>query len=174
MSKLDDEVRALFQRYRGDDLHALLMACGLRFDGVAGLPLERPGHVRPTTRELTDAERAMLAQLDEELLSQRPCPVPQATAEERFADLVERHAHESPATHAAALLRLRRDRVRYGVRRLRRGDAWIPSRWSLEQARTDAVVALRQLGHARLARVVEEHDVAARRASPSWQMEFGL
>ena len=157
-----------------DDLHAFLMACGLRFDGVAGLPLELPGYVRPTTRELTDAERAMLVAVDAQLLAQRPCPVPQATSEERFADLVEQHAHESPATRAAVLLRLRRDRVRYGVRRLRRGDAWIPSRWSLEQARTDAVVALRQLGHGRLASVVEEHDVAARRAAPSGQMELGL
>jgi hypothetical protein len=86
-----------------DDLHAFLMACGLRFEGVPGLPFERPGYVRATTRrELTDDERAMLAELDAQLLAQRPCPVPVTTAEEWFADYAERHAHEATATRPLA------------------------------------------------------------------------
>jgi len=139
----------------GDALHALLLACGLRFEGVPTLPLELPGYVRPTTcRELTDAERAMLAEVDAQLLAQRPCPTSEPSVEERFADLVERHAHESPATRAAELLRIRRDRVRYGLRRLRIGHEW---RWQrpLELVQAETAAALRQLGHAGLARWVD-------------------
>jgi hypothetical protein len=159
-----------------DDLHAFLMACGLRFEGVPGLPLELPGYVRPTTRrELTDDERAMLAELDAQLLAQRPCPASSPSAEERFADLVERHAHESPATRAWVLLRIRRDRVRYGVRRLRIGHQWWWQRpLALVQAETAA--ALRQLGHTGLARWVEGEVTKMRpvRCGPAAQMELGI
>ena len=139
----------------GDALHALLLACGLRFEGVPTLPLELPGYVRPTTcRELTDDERAMLAEVDAQLLAQRPCPTPPRTADDWFAEYAERHAHESPATRAWVLLRIRRDRVRYGVRRLRLGHEWWWQR-PLELVRAETAAALRQLGHERFARQVE-------------------
>lgn len=89
---------------KNDDLHAFLMACGLRFEGVPGLPLELPGYVRPTVRrQLTEAERTELAQVDAQLLALRPCPVPTRTADDWFAEYTERHAHESPATRAGVL-----------------------------------------------------------------------
>jgi hypothetical protein len=158
-----------------DDLHAFLMACGLRFEGVPGLPLELPGYQRPTTRELSDDERAMLAQVDAQLLAQRPCPTPAPTAEEWFAEYAERHAHESPATRAAVLLRIRRDRVRYGVRRLRLGHEWWWQR-PLELVRAETAVALRRLGHAGLARWVERDVATTVRVlrGPALQMELGL
>jgi len=137
-----------------DALLALLAACGFRFEGVPPPPFERLGYVRPTTRELTDDERAMLAEVDAQLLAQRPCPTSKQTAEEWFADYAERHAHESPATRAWVLLRIRRDRVRHGIRRLRIGhDRWWQRPLELVQAET--AMALRQLGHERFARQVE-------------------
>jgi hypothetical protein len=142
------------KRVRGDlsrdELLALLAACGLRFEGMPPPPFERPGYVRPTTRELTDDERAMLAEVDAQLLAQRPCPTPAPTAEEWFADYADRHAHESPVTRAAVLLRIRRDRVRYGIRRLRAGHEWHWQR-PLELVRAETAAALRLLGHAGLA-----------------------
>jgi len=82
MSKHDGEMRALFKRYKGDALHALLAACGLRFEGMPPPPFEYPCYRRPATRELTDHERAMLAEVDAQLLAQRPCPTSKQTAEE--------------------------------------------------------------------------------------------
>ena len=154
MSKHDGEMRALFKRYKGDALHALLAACGLRFEGMPPPPFEYPCYRRPATRELTDHERAMLAEVDAQLLAQRPCPTSKQTAEEWFADYAEQHAHESPATRAWVLLRIRRDRVRYGIRRLRAGHEWHWQR-SLELVRAETAAALRQLGHERFARQVE-------------------
>jgi hypothetical protein len=173
MSRHVDEMRALSKRYKGDALHALLAACGLRFEGMPPPPFEHPCYVRPTTRPLTEDEQAMLAQVDAELLAQRPCPVPVPTAEERFADLVERYAHESPAARARSLLRIRRDQVRYGCRRLRAGHEWSWQR-PLAVVRAETATTLRQLGHAGLARRVED----ARRAKPAprqrgLQMELG-
>ena len=161
MSKHDDEMRALFKRYKGDALHALLAACGLRFEGMPPPPFEYPCYRRPATRELTDHERAMLAEVDAQLLAQRPCPTSKQTAEEWFADYAEQHAHESPATRAWVLVRIRRRLVRYGLRRLRIGHEW---RWQrpLAVVRAETAAALQQLGHAELAR-----RIAA-------QMELGL
>lgn len=161
MSKHDGEMRALFKRYKGDALHALLAACGLRFEGMPPPPFEYPCYRRPTTRELTDDERAMLAEVDAQLLAQRPCPTPAPTAEEWFADYADRHAHESPVTRAWVLLRLRRDRVRFGIRRLRLGHEWWWQR-PLELVRAETAAALRQLGHADLARLVESAPATAR------------
>jgi hypothetical protein len=158
-----------------DDLHAFLMACGLRFEGVPGLPLERHGYQRPTAgRELTPDERAMLAEVDAQLLAQRPCPVPARTAEEWFAEYAERHAHESPAIRAAVLLRIRRDLVRHGIRRLRIGHEWWWQR-PLVLVQTETAAWLRQLGHAELARRVDgEAATVSVRRGPAVQMELGL
>jgi hypothetical protein len=143
------------KRYRIDDLlrWCALGACRIEFGG-GDLVLERPGYKRPTTPELTDDERAMLAEVDAKLLAQRPCPVPARTAEDWFAEYAERHAHESPATRVWVLLRIRRDRVRYGIRRLRIGHEWWWQR-RLELVRAETAAALRQLGHAGLARWIE-------------------
>lgn len=165
MSRHIDEMRALSKRYKGDALHALLAACGLRFEGMPPPPFEHPCYVRPATRPLTEAEQAMLAQVDAELLAQRPCPVPTTTADERFAELVARHAHESPAVRARSLLRIRRDRVRYGCRRLRLGHEWSWQR-PLALVRAETANALRELGHAGLARWVEDGR-RARHACPN-------
>jgi hypothetical protein len=172
MSELDAEVRALFKRYEGskgeDQLHALLAACGLRFEGVEPAPFEPVGYVRPTPRALSDAERAMMAELDAQLLSERPCSVPSAqTPAESWALAEERQAERvagwTPATRAAMRLRDLRGRVRYGCRRLRAGNEY---RWArpLAVVRAETAATLRQLGHAGLARVVE----------PPGQMELGL
>jgi hypothetical protein len=161
-------------RYRMDDLlrWCALGACRIEFGG-GDLVLERPGYVRPTTRrELTDAERAMLAELDAQLLAQRPCPVPARTAEEWFTEYAERHAHESPATRAWVLRRIRRDRVRYGIRRLRIGHEWWWQR-PLKLVRADTAATLRQIGHAGLAQRFEGEVVPVRRV-PAVQMELGL
>ena len=172
MSKLDTEVRALFKRYEGskgeDKLHALLAACGLRFEGVEPPPFEPVGYVRPTTRPLTEAERAMMAELDAKLLAQRPCSVPSAqTPAERWAQFEERQRERvagwTLATRAAMKRHSLRGTVRYGCKRLRAGNEYLWAR-PLAVARAETAEALRQLGHAGLARVVE----------PPGQMELGL
>lgn len=170
MSKLDTEVRALFRRYQrdGDALHALLAACGLKFEGTPPPPFDRVGYLRPTTRPLTAAEHAMMAELDAQLLSERPCSVPSAqTPAERWAQTEERQRERvagwTPAERAAMRRHGLRDTVRYGCRRLRAGNEY---RWArpLAVVRTETAAALRTLGHAGLARVVE----------PPGQMELGL
>ena len=161
MSELDAEVRALFKQYEGgngeDKLHALLSACGLRFEGVEPPPFEPVGYVRPTTRPLTEAERAMMAEFDAQLLSERPCAVHAPTTEERWTELAnrerERTEHWSPATRASMRRHGLRETVRYGCRRLRAGNEY---RWArpLAAVRAETVAALRELGHPTLGSIV--------------------
>jgi hypothetical protein len=58
---------------------------------------------------------------------------------------------DSPAERAWRLQRLRRELVRYGCRRLRAGHEWSWQR-PLTVVRAETAAALRQLGHAELAR----------------------
>jgi hypothetical protein len=158
-------------------LHAFLAACGLRFEGVP-YPFEPPGYVRPKPPEPTEAERAELAAQHAELerqLWERPWPVvlPEPTVEERWAELAEQYVHQSPATNAAVLLRLRRDLVRYGVRRLRAGtEAW--HQRPLAKVRAETAAALETLGHGRLARWVAAPVRARRSRVAAGQLELGL
>jgi hypothetical protein len=185
---LDAEVRALFKRYEGrkgeDRLHALLAACGLRFEVAPDypIPFEQPGYVHPVTSlraSLADAQRvelrAQAVELDAHLFAQRP-PWPEPTPAERWAALVqdqrERDEQKSAATRAAERLRRRRDIVRYGCRRLRAGNGY---RWArpLAQVRAETAAALRELGHAGLARWVDGAELSIPRG-PVVQMELGL
>jgi hypothetical protein len=158
-------------------LHAFLAACGLRFEGVP-YPFKKPGWVRPKPPEPTEAERVELAAQHVELerqLWERPWPVvlPEPTVDERWAELVERHEHQSPATNAAVLLRLRRDLVRYGVRRLRAGtEAW--HQRPLELVRAESVAALGALGHGRFARWLTAPVRARRSRAAAVQMELAV
>jgi len=118
---------------------------------------------------LTEAERAMLAEHDAKLLVQRP-PWPAPTADEREANL-EWEREKLIATwgsRAAAVRHQRRHRVRYAVKRLRAGAAWVSLR-PVANVRSDGVAALRELGHERLADMLAW---ARRGAAP--QMELGL
>jgi len=174
-------------RYRRADLlrWAALGACRVTFSG-SELVFERPGYVHPITAlraSLTDEQRAELSvqafELDAQLLAQRP-PWPELMPAERRAELEERERLRwscySDIERAAMRLRARRDLVRYGLRRLRSGNEW---RWQrpLATVRAETVGALRELGHPRLARMVE--DVAAGEpvacaVQPEEQMELGL
>lgn len=118
----------------------------------------------------------MSATLAEQLLSQR-APWPAPTAAERWAAFVqdqsERDEHKSPATRAAEQLARRRSLVRYGCRRLRVGNERRLLR-PLAAVRAETAALLRELGHARLSRVVEGKAEVARRSVPAVQLELGL
>lgn len=117
----------------------------------------------------------MSTTLAELLLNRRP-PWPEPTLAERWAELEERERHRwslySESERAAMRLRSRRDRVRYGCRRLRAGTEY---RWQrpLPVVRAETAAALEALGHEGLARWFTQAVAAARRG-PAVQMELGL
>jgi len=173
-------------------LHALLSACGLRFEQPSSsehpdwvewpIPFERPGYVHPVTilrASITDEQRADLAaqaaELDTQLFAQRP-PWPEPTPAERWAEVEERERFRwslySDAERTALRLRSRRDRVRYGCWRLRAGNEY---RWArpLAVVRVETAEALRELGHVRFARWVDGDATPTRRGS-AVQLELGV
>jgi hypothetical protein len=171
--------------YRTSDIlrWAALGACRVEFGGN-DLVFERPGYVHPVAAlraSLTDEQRAELsaqaAELDARLFAQR-APWPEPTPAERFDAFVQDQRggteHWSPATRAAVQRARRRGLVRYGVRRLRAGNEW---RWQrpLAEVRVETAAALRELGHAGLARRVEGGTHAAKRTrGRAVQLELGL
>ncbi len=100
---------------------------------------------------------AMSAALGSMQLLSRRAPWPEPTPAERWAAFVqdqrERTEHWSPATWARWWLRMRRNRVRYGCKRLRAGtENW--RRQPLSVVRAETVAALLELGHASLGSMV--------------------